>query len=338
MQFETVLLAEVPRLLYPDGHTEMLSVPWAEPHGRFTLLFQGWAVQVLQACSTVQDACELLRISWHTAHAIMEQAVERGIARRDLGELQRIGMDEKSFGRGQDYITIMTDLDATRVLEVVEGRDKESGCKIISTLPEQQRQSIRAAAIDMSESYEQAIKESLPQAEIVYDRFHVSKLLNDAVNEVRCKEAKSLHAEGDERLKGTRQIWLFNPANLSDARNEELQRLATQNLKTARAWLHKENFEGFWHMSSRWFGQTYLQDWYRRAIRSRLEPIKRCARTLKAHATGLLNYFAHRITNALCEGFNSKIQQIKAAARGFRTFRNYRTRILFYCGRLDMAL
>ena len=137
-------------------------------------------------------------------------------------------------------------------------------------------------------------------------------------------------------MKGTRQTWLFNPKNLQDDRLESLSDLARQNLKTSRAWLHKENFEGFWDLESRWQGQRYLRDWYNSAIRSRLEPIKRVARTLKAHTTGLINYFTHHITNAVTEGLNSRIQDLKSAARGFRNFHHYRMRILFFCGKLEL--
>ena len=138
MQFETVLVADVPRVKYPDGHTELVSVPWAQPHGRFTLMFEGWAIAVLRACRTVSDACELLDLSWDTAQTIMEGAVKRGIERREVQNIQRVGIDEKSFGRGQDYISVLTDLDHARVIEVVPGRDKGAACSLFKTLSAQE--------------------------------------------------------------------------------------------------------------------------------------------------------------------------------------------------------
>jgi transposase len=329
-------MANVPRVKYPDGHTELVSVPWAQPHGRFTLMFEGWAIAVLRATRTVSDACALLDLSWDTAQTIMEGAVKRGIEGREVQNIQRVGIDEKSFGRGQDYISVLTDLDQARVIEVVPGRDKGAACALFKTLPAQQLEKVQAVAMDMSESFGAAAREMAPKADIVYDRFHVSQALNQAVDQVRRAENKALLAEGDERLKGTRQTWLFNPKNLQDHRLESLSDLARQNLKTSRAWLHKENFEGFWDMESRWHGQRYLRDWYNSAIRSRLEPIKRVARTLKAHASGLINYFTHHITNAVTEGLNSRIQDLKSAARGFRNFHHYRIRILFFCGKLQL--
>jgi transposase len=337
MQFETVLTAKVPRVKYADGRTELVAVPWAQPHGRFTLLFEAWAIQVLFACHSVSAACELLGLNWETAQTIMNRAVERGLARRDLSGLARLGIDEKSFGRGQDYIAVLSDIDRGCVLEVVPGRDQASAELLLETVPEEQRAEIEAVAMDMSGAFAAAVQAQLPDADIVYDRFHVSALLNQAVDEVRRAEHKRLLGEGDESLKGTRQLWLFNPRNLADERLDFLARLAACNFKTSRAWLQKENFEGFWAQESRWNGEGYLHTWYKSAIHCRLEPVKRAARTIKKHAEGLLNYFDHHISNAVAEGLNSRIQAIKSAARGFRNFENYRTRILFFCGKLQLA-
>jgi len=242
MQFETVLTAKVPRVKYADGRTELVAVPWAQPHGRFTLLFEAWAIQVLFACHSVSAACELLGLNWETAQTIMDRAVERGLARRDLTGLARLGIDEKSFGRGQDYIAVLSDVDQGCVLEVVPGRDQASAELLLETVPEEQRVEIEAVAMDMSGAFAAAVQAQLPGADIVYDRFHVSALLNQAVDEVRRAEHKRLLGEGDESLKGTRQLWLFNPRNLEDERLENLARLAACNFKTSRAWLQKENF------------------------------------------------------------------------------------------------
>ena len=338
MQFETVLVAEVPRVKYPDGRTELVSVPWAARKGRFTLMFEGWAVQVLTATSNISAACELLRLSWDTAQAIMERGVFRGLERRKLEETKRIGIDEKSFKKSQDFISVLTDVDNGCVIEVKAGRNRESAIELLETIPTQTRDAVEAVAMDMSASFAAAVRETLPKADIVYDRFHVSQLLNQAVDQVRRRENKHLLAEGDESLKGTRMEWLHDPRNLSEDRIEALSELVSRNLKTARAWMHKENFEGFWTMLSQHDGEGYLRAWYKSAIRSRLDPIKRCARTIITHSEGLLNYFKHRISNAATEGLNSKIQSLKSAARGFRNFANYRIRILFFCGKLDMGI
>lgn len=337
MQFETVLKARVPRVKYPDGHTEMVQVPWAAPHGRFPLLFESFAIEVRLACQSVRAACALLGLNWGSAQRIMDRAVERGLARRSLEGIERVGMDEKSFGRGHDYIGLLNDLDGSRVVEVTPGHDTESGRRLWQALDQAQREKVQAAAMDMSAGFAAATRLEAPQALIVYDKFHVSALLNKAVDLVRRQEHRRLSEEGDESLKGTKQLWLYNPVNLSQERLAQFEEVLQGNPKTSRAWLVKENFCGFWDQEGRWQGEGYFKKWYHHAIRTRLEPIKKVARTLKRHLEGLLNYFEHRITNAASESINSRIQALKANARGFREFDNYRTRILFFLGKLHMA-
>lgn len=247
-----------------------------------------------------------------------------------------MGLDEKSFGRGQDYVSIMTDLEQGRVLEVTPGNDTQSASLLWQALPPEQRDGVEAAAMDMSAGFAAATREQAPRADIVHDKFHVSKMFKEAVDLVRRGEHRGLCQQGDRRLAGSRQLWLYNPENLADRRMEDFQALLRQNLKTSRAWLHAENFRGFWERDSYWAASGYFKRWYASAIRSRLQPIKKVARSLKAHLPGLLNYFIHPITNAVTEGLNNKIQHIKASARGFRSFENYRARILFFCGKLDL--
>ena len=336
-QFETVLVCRVPRLRMPDGKVWTVPVPWAEKGSRFTRLFERLAVTVLQAARSLKQAAGWLRLDWDTVQRIMERAVERGLERRELDGLKHLGLDEKSFRRGQDYISVLTGVGPEpRVLEVAEGRRTEDAVGLIRTLPEAQRAQVAAVAIDMSAAYAAAVREALPDALVVHDRFHVSKLLGEAVDQVRRAEHKELSAEGDERLKGSRYLWLWHPAELSDAKLEAFEALAYQNLRTARAYYHRIQFIGFWECATLAEAQLHFTQWYHEARRSQLEPIKKVALTLKEHLHGLLSYFNHRITNAVTEAFNASIQSLKAAARGFRNFDHYRTRILFFLGRLNL--
>lgn len=336
MQLETRIHAEVPRVKHSDGHTEMVRVPWAEPHSRWTLLFENFAITVLRAASSTTQACNILRLDWDAAQRIMNRGVGRGLDRRETEGIEYVGMDEKSFGHEEKYISVLTDLDDTRVLEVTPGNDTESGRRLWQSIPEEQRKKVKAAAMDMGAGFTAATRIEAPWVEIVYDRYHVSAMLNKAVNDVRHREHKALMSEGDERLKGSRQLWLYDPVNLNDARQEKFAALAAENLQTSKAWMHKENFREFWTQESRWEAEGYFKAWYHRAIRSKIEPIKKVARSLKNHLTGLLSYFSHRISNAATEALNGSVAAIKANARGFRSYENYRTRILFFLGKLDM--
>lgn len=222
------------------------------------------------------------------------------------------------------------------MLEVVEDRTEQATDGLWKDLSDEQKGRIEAVAIDMWPAFTNSVKTNVAQAEIVHDRFHISKYLNEAVDKVRCQEHKALQQAGDQRLKGSKQLWLFNPENLDDDRWIEFETLKDQELKTSRAWAIKEQFR--WFREYRYAGNArkFFNRWYGWATRSRLKPIIDVAKMLKRHFDNIPTYFRHRITNAMSEGFNSRIQSIKSQARGFRAFHNYRTRIFFYCGKLDL--
>jgi transposase len=336
MQFATLIRARTPRANCPQHGVKTMQVPWAAPQGRFTLLFERFAVDVLLASASVSQACELMGIGWDTAQEIMRRAVERGLDRRQLEALKHLGMDEKSFKRGQSYITLLTDLEQSRVLDVVPERTAAAAHQLWATLTPEQKQTVEAVAVDMWEPFIQTIQEAVPEADVVHDRFHVSKYLGEAVDKVRRQEHKELMARGDETLKGSRQLWLYNPQNFSPDQAEEFAALKDLQLKVARAWAAKELFSQFWEYQEAGWARRFFKDWFGWVSRSRLKPIVEVAHLLKRHLENLLTYLKHHITNAVTEGLNSKIQSLKAAARGFRNFANYRIRILFFCGKLNL--
>ena len=190
--------------------------------------------------------------------------------------------------------------------------------------------------MDMWPAFANSAGRHVPEAEIVHDRFHISKHLNEAVDKVRRQEHKALRKEGDETLTGTKQLWLFNPENLSEEKWLVFEPLKQQELKTARAWAIREQFRWFWDYRYAGNARKFFKQWYQWAIRCRLEPVKKVARMLKCHLDRILSWFRHHISNGMAEGYNSRIQSIKTAARGFRNFANYRTRILFFCGKLNL--
>jgi transposase len=336
MQFETRITACVPRCKCPDCGVKTVTVPWAGKHSRFTLMFEAFAIEVMLACGNVKAASGLLNLDWNSADNIMKRAVDRGLVRRETDEVTRVGIDEKSFGKGQDYVSLMTDIDGGRVLEVVPGRDREAADTLWNTLPESQRDHVEAIAMDMWRAFESSAKANAPQADIVYDRFHVSKHLNEAVDKVRRKENKALQHLDDKTLAGTKQLWLFTPKNMPRELRNELNALKDLGLETGRAWAIKEALRKFWEYEYAGSARKYFEWWYGWAVRSRLKPIVEVAKRLKRHLEGLLNYVRHKVTNAMTEGFNSKVQHLKYSARGLRNFESYRRRILFFCGKLEL--
>jgi transposase len=334
--FATELVCRVPRVEKPDGKVETVSVPWGEKGSRFTLLFEAWAVAVLNASRSVSQACELLGISWEAAHRIMKRAVQRGLDRRKEDELPYVGMDEKSFLRGQSYVSVLTDLLEGRVLEVVDGRDQVAAQCLLASLSDEQRESIEAVSIDMAASFQAALEAELPGVEIVHDKFHIVQHLNEAVDQIRRAESKALAAEGDNTLKGTRQIWLVGEEKQDPEQAAQFAALKGQQLKVGRAWAMKEMFRRFWDSKSEGWARRFFADWKNWVDGSGLTPMKKVARMLAIRLENIVSYLRHPITNAVTEGLNSKIQTLKANARGFRNFEHYRIRILFFCGKLNL--
>lgn len=277
-----------------------------------------------------------MRLSWDEVHLIQEKAVQRGLERRMTGELKHIGIDEKSFLKGHRYATILSDLNHARVLDVARDRKEESLVELFRRIPEEQRHKIAAVAIDMWEPYINAVEELLPEADIVHDKFHIAKYLGEAVDKVRKAEHKGLLKEGSEDLKGTKYLWLTNPDNWTDEQEQQFKELKDKGLKVGRAWAIKEMFSDLWGYTYEKAARNFFRKWYWWVTHARLKPMAEVAKKLKRHLDNILTYLRHRITNAVAEGLNSKIQQVKSAARGFRNFENFRIAILFFCGKLDM--
>ena len=336
MQFETILRCEVPRCNCPEHGVKTVRVPWAGKGSRFTLLFESFAIDVLQACSSVKAAAELMGLNWHQVNEIKRRAVARGLERRQAVPVKYLGIDEKSFRKGHNYISLLTDLDRSRVLDVAEGRDESACDKLFEGLTEEQLREVKAVAMDMWRAYIKAAESHLPDADIVHDRFHISQHLNQAIDKVRRQEHKILSSQNDDTLKKSKYLWLTGFENLSKEMQVRFNELQSLGLKVGRAYAIKETFDHFWDYRYPACARKFFNKWYGWARRSKLGPVKRVAKMIKEHFENIITYLKHRITNAATEGFNGVMQSIKANARGFRNFENYRVAILFQCGKLDL--
>jgi transposase len=335
--FLTYLHACPPRVNCPEHGVHQVRLPWAEPHSRFTVLFERLAIDVLKECD-VLGAARLLRLSWDEAWHLMDRVVARGLAAKPLTVPAHIGVDEKSAGRGHDYITVVSDLDRGTVEHLADERRQASLDSFFTRFGVEQRAGIEAVAMDMWEPYIASARAYLVDADdkIVFDRYHIMKYLITAVDTVRKQENRALNAIGDKRLAGSKYLWLYSVENLPERHQDRFALLRGSDLKTGRAWAIKESLRHFWSYLRRGWALRHWRRWYFWATHCRLKPIIDAAKTLKRHEAGLLSFFAHPITNAGAEGLNSRIQAIRVSARGYRNREHFKTAIYFHCGGLQL--
>jgi transposase len=336
-QFQTQVHAAVPRVRCATHGVKTIAVPWAERHSRFTVLFERLAIAWLKEATPFAVA-RRLGLSWDEARGIQERAVRRGLARRTREPVTQLGVDEKSFLKRHQYVSVIVDLQRGRVLDVAADRKAESLVPYFSGLTAEEREGIAAIVMDMWEPYRKTVRALVPDADakIVFDKFHVLLHVNAAVDTVRKHEHRALVAAGDTRLTRTKYQWLRNPANFSATAWREFQSLRTSTLKSARAWALKESLRRLWDYTYVGAARTFFRAWYWWATHSRLAPMVKVARMLREHLDNILTYLRHRVTNAITEGLNAKIQWIKYASRGYRDRDAFRMAILFHCGGLDL--
>jgi transposase len=333
-QHQAYLNARVPRVRCDTCGIKTVGVPWARPDSGFTLLFEALVMTMISAMpvkAVARIVGEHDTRLWRMVHHYVDAARARG----DASGVTRLAIDETAARRGQDYITLFVDIDQARVLFATEGNDAETVAAFADDLTEHggDPETISEVCIDMSAAYIKGVGESLPEAEITFDKFHAVKIINDAVEKVRRAEQKS-----QSLLRGTRYIWLRNPANLSARQRATLEGLPTRHLKTARAYQIRLAFQDLYNQPSVQDGADFLKKWYFWATHSKLDPIIDAARTVKRHWNGILRWFDSKIANGLIEGINSLVQAAKAKARGYRTTRNLIAIVYLIAGKLDMQL
>jgi transposase len=283
-------------------------------------------------------AAELLGISWDEAWGIQERAVARGLAAKPPLALRQMGVDEKAVGHGQQYMTLVYNLEKSTVEWVGEGRKKETLDAFFESLRPEQREAIEAVGVDMWDPFIASILEHVPggSEKLVFDRFHIAKHANEGVDKVRKSESRELWKDGDPTLKGSKYLWLYRGENLPEKHRDRFAALQALHLRTGRAYALKEARSELWSYQSLGWARKYWARWYFWATHSQLAPMVDVARMVRDHLTGVMNYFSHRITNAVAEGLNSKIATIQKMAYGFRNKTHFRTAVLFRCGGLPL--
>ena len=333
-QHEAYLHSRTPRVECDTHGVRLVKVPWARPGSGFTLLFEALAMTLL-AAMPVKAAGDLVGEHDTRMWRILHHHVEEARARADQAKVKRVAIDETAARRGHNYVSLFVDIDEARVLFVTEGKDASTVARFADDLEAHggDASRVKEVSIDMSQAFIKGVTDNLTEAEITFDKFHVVKLVNEAVDQVRREEVKT-----QPELKSTRYLWLKNAANLSTTAHDKLASLTRLHLRTGRAYQMRLAFQEIYAQPSRPWGELFLDRWLGWAKRSRLEPMKALARTIERHRDGILAWFDSRIANGIIEGINSLVQAVKARARGYRTVRCLANMTYLIAGRLDLRL
>jgi transposase len=337
-QYETYLKAAVPRVKCGTCGIHKASLPWAQSYSRFSELFECHAIDILQSCQVIERSALQLKITPDQLNYLMEKSVERGLALRQKASIpiKNLAIDEKSRQTGHNYVTILSDADEGKVLEVSEDRTIEAVRKVYNTLNTKQLESVKSVAMDMWSAFETVTKLVIPQADVVHDRFHLSGYLNNAVDITRRAENKKLVKNGDTSLQNTKYLWLKNPDNLTEQNKDRLYEIISNNKapNLITAYQLKEEFKDFFNCSTIESATQFFKEWHDKVQKSQNSQLIKVATMFEKHFTGILSYIKHQVTNAIAEGLNSRIQQLKAKARGFKSAAAFRISILFHFGKL----
>lgn len=336
-ELKTYIHVRIPRVECPRHGVKRIDSEFGENGSDMTYGFEKRLIAVAQECS-IEGMSRLCGVSWDRGWAVVKRGVERGMERKPHRIPERLGVDEKSFTRGHRYETLVCDLDGGTVEHVCDDRREESLEEYYRRFSLEERAGVKVVTMDMWDPYIAATKTWIPEADrkIVFDRFHVMRYVVDAVDKVRKEESRQLQEDGNELLKGTKYLWLWNLENIPVHRQPEFQQLKRKDLKVSRAWAIKENLRHFWSYRREGWMRNFFSKWFGWASRSKLKPMIKAARTLKTHLDHIVTYAKHRITNAMGESINSKIEKIKRLACGFRNRDHYKMAIYFHCGGLDL--
>ena len=326
-----------PKEIYCPTHGRVQErIPWASAYSRITYRLEYMVLKSAQIM-TQKAASEVLHIPKSTLSDLLHRSIERMREGHRIGDIDKIGVDEISYCKGHKYATIVYNLDTGCVVWVGAGKGREVIDRFFETaITKQQRNKIRFATCDMSRAYISAVEYWCPDAVLVVDRFHIVKALNNAVDEVRKQQWRQAKKADKKALKGLRWLLFYHSRNRSKKDTRRLNELKKYNRRIWRAWVLKDEFEAFWEYTYKGSAQSFFEGWIKTAMRSRLEPIKYFAGTLKRHSHRILPFIESKLTNAMAEGVNRVIKIVKNRASGFARLDAFTDMIFLTVGDVDL--
>lgn len=333
-QYRCDLHCRVPRVKCPNCGIIQVEVPWARQRTGFTLLMES-LILVMAMDMPISKIASYLGEDDGRIWRVIQHYVGEARDQEDYSDIQKIGIDETSCRKGHNYITIVADLETSRVIFATEGKDHTTVDLFSSDFSEHSGnpENITDVCSDFSKAYIKGTQKNFPDAVYSFDKFHAMKLVNEAVDQVRRAEQRS-----DQALKNSRYIWLKNKDSLSSYEETLFAQLSGMNLKTARAYRMKEALKLLWECPDIESARILFKKWYFWATHSRLEPMIKVAKTLKKHQTGILNIVQSSVNNGVVEAINGKIQMLKRMGRGYPNTHNFITMVYLRCGKLSLNL
>jgi transposase len=334
-QYKTYIHMRTPRTKCPECGERLWIPPWGREQSGFTALFEAFIIALAREMPVSQISA---LVGEHDTRIwrIVRYHVDRAHAKKNYSAVTKVGCDETSSRKGHNYVTVFADMSKGEVMVVTKGKDSDTIKAFAEELPKHQAlpEQIKEVTIDMSPAFISGVREHLNGASVTFDKFHVIQALNKAQDEVRRMEHKQ-----NPLLTGSRYVWLKNPENLTVKQKKQLDTLRFENLKTAKVYQMKLTFQDIYRsVRDPEAAEEAIKKWLSWAARSRIEPVKKFAGMLKSHFDGIMRYFTSRLTTGTMEGINSRIQEIKRRARGFRNIDNFISMIYLETANLDMEL
>ena len=330
-QHRCFINARIPRIITSDGKTQVVTVPWARKDSGFTLLFEVYAMLLIENEMPVNKAASTLKVVPHRLWRVFNYWINKAVSADVLSSITHIGIDETSSKKGHKYVTVVADLTARRTIFVTQGKDGNTLANFAQTLENKGGSvaNINTISMDMSPAFIGGAVQNFPQAQLVFDKFHTVKLLNEAMDEVR-----KLERQENEALRGHKYLFLRNYSKLKKKQVTELHLLIESYPKLGEAYKLKTLFIDMFNIESATDAKAYLTFWCELAVESKLFPFMKFATTIKKHWAGMAAYFDKKVSNGLLESINSKIQLAKKRARGYRKTENFINMIYFLTAKL----
>ena len=329
-EFKCFVRCRVPQIK-SSVDVRTIKTPWASASNQYTDAFERWTIDLLQATKNQTKIAQLLRSKFDTVNRILHRIVARGLQWRSLEAIAHVSIDEKAFQRGHCYATIVSDAARGVVLDLGEGRDKVSTKTLFDRLLAEKKGTVTTITTDLWKAYITTAQELFPNARLIHDRFHLIRYLNKGIDQVRRREVKH-HKE----LKYSHYALLKNEQNRTQKQDEIFKIIQEANLQVSVTWRLREEFKAIFECNTFSDATQYFQCWFENVKEAAVKEILHVAEMFERHLTGVCNALCHEQSNARAERINGKIQEVKTIGRGYRTFENFRSVVLFFCGDLDL--